>query len=108
MNCFSIKINIIIGGYSSLFDGDGWWIEGYNMNKKAGWAFGNEAFSEGEDQDAHDSKALLVQLEDLIDCYYNRTDEWAERMKNAISLVGHFNTHRLVNEYQEKIWTPKN
>ncbi|MBT3355882.1 alpha-glucan family phosphorylase [bacterium] len=87
---------------------DGWWIEGYNMNKKAGWAFGNEAFSEGEDQDAHDSKALLVQLEDLIDCYYNRTDEWAERMKNAISLVGHFNTHRLVNEYQEKIWTPKN
>ncbi len=86
---------------------DGWWIEGFNMNKKAGWAFGDEAFSEGEDQDTHDSKFLLEQLKDLIDCYYNRKEEWSERMKSAISLVGHFNTHRLVNEYQEKIWTPR-
>lgn len=86
---------------------DGWWIEGFNMNNKAGWAFGNEAFSEGEDQDSHDSRVLLGQLSDLLDCYYNREEEWTERMKAAISLVGHFNTHRLVNEYQEEIWTPK-
>jgi glycogen phosphorylase len=86
---------------------DGWWIEGFNVNKKAGWAFGNETFSEGEDQDTHDSRFLLEQLKDLIDCYYNRREEWSERMKSAISLVGHFNTHRLVEEYQEKIWTPK-
>lgn len=86
---------------------DGWWIEGYNMSNKAGWAFGNEAFAEGEDQDSHDSRMLLGQLEDLLDCYYNRKDEWSERMKSAISLIGYFNTHRLVNEYQEKIWTPK-
>lgn len=87
---------------------DGWWIEGFDMNNNAGWAFGNEVFAEGEDQDSHDSRMLLGQLEDLLDCYYNRKDEWAGKMKSAISLVGHFNTHRLVNEYQEKIWTPKN
>ncbi len=86
---------------------DGWWIEGFNMNNNAGWAFGNEAFEEGENQDTHDSKVLLEQLTNLVDCYYNRKDEWSERMKSAISLVGYFNTHRLVNEYQEKIWTPK-
>ncbi len=85
---------------------DGWWIEGFNMNNKAGWAFGNEPFAQGEDQDTHDSKALLNQLENLIDCYYNKEEEWQERMKSAVSLVSYFNTHRLVNEYQEKIWTP--
>lgn len=86
---------------------DGWWIEGFEMNKKAGWGFGNEEFKEGEDQDSHDSRVLLDQLEDLIDCYYNRQPEWQERMRSAISLVSYFNTHRLANEYQDKIWTPK-
>ncbi len=89
---------------------DGWWIEGYKMDPKSGWAFGKKYL--GRDmqtqpiaRDNEDSEALLRLLEDAIDCYYNRREEWTERMKHAISLISYFNTHRLVKEYSKKMWS---
>ena len=43
-------------------------------------------------------------LADVVACYYERQDEWMERMKHAIALLGYFNTSRLVEEYTKEIW----
>ena len=84
---------------------DGWWIEGMEQAPMSGWGFGGDSHEENfADRDIHDADELLSNLKDVIDCYYERKDEWNERMKHAISLLSYFNTHRLVNEYNEKIW----
>lgn len=88
---------------------DGWWIEGYKMRPKSGWAFGkkylgSDKVTEIAPRDKQDNESLLKILEDTMDCYYNRKDEWTTRMKHAISLVSFFNTHRLAEEYFKKMW----
>jgi len=84
---------------------DGWWIEGYKLDPKSGWAFGQEPSTITQpSQDRMDAGALYHTLKDVIDCYYNRKDEWVERMKHAIALGSVFNTHRCVKEYKEKMW----
>lgn len=84
---------------------DGWWIEGYEQNPKSGWAFGKKPEDacrpNQDDMDAHD---LYETLKDVVDCYYNKKEEWTDRMKNAITLASYFNTHRCVKEYMEKMW----
>ena len=78
------------------------------MAPKAGWGFGLEQEDlEGEEQDDADALAMYDQLTDAVDCYYNRQDEWRQRMLAAISLVGHFNTNRAVGEYLQKMWKGK-
>ncbi|MBN2096505.1 alpha-glucan family phosphorylase [Candidatus Peregrinibacteria bacterium] len=85
---------------------DGWWIEGYEQDPKSGWAFGQEPSAIIQPrEDRVDADALYNALEDVIDCYYNRKDEWMERMKHAIALGAYFNTHRCVEEYMEKMWS---
>ncbi|MBU1017469.1 alpha-glucan family phosphorylase [Patescibacteria group bacterium] len=85
---------------------DGWWIEGFEQDPKSGWAFGQEPSGIIQPQeDKVDADALYNTLEDVIDCYYKRKDEWVERMKHAVSLGAYFNTHRCVKEYMEKMWT---
>lgn len=89
---------------------DGWWIEGYKMQPKSGWAFGKRyteksMHSQSLAPDTSDNEALLKTLENAIDCYYNCHEKWAERMKHAIALVSFFNTHRLVKEYKKKMWS---
>ena len=84
---------------------DGWWIEGIERAPMSGWGFGGDSHEENfADRDMHDADELLNNLKDVINCYYERKDEWNERMKHAISLLSYFNTHRLVGEYNEKIW----
>jgi len=84
---------------------DGWWIEGYRMDPESGWAFGHDPGQSCEPtHDDIDADALYNTLKDVIDCYTNRKDEWAERMKHAIALGAHFNTHRCVKEYLNKMW----
>lgn len=89
---------------------DGWWIEGYKKYPKSGWAFGkkyleSDMVSQIASREKKDNEALLNRLEDALDCYYNRPQEWTERMKHAISLVSYFNTHRLAKEYFKKMWS---
>lgn len=82
---------------------DGWWIEGFEQRPLAGWGvFGSGA--EGDDADAQDSAMLLNALENAISCYHDHPEEWNTRIKHAIALAGTFNTHRMVREYQERMW----
>lgn len=83
---------------------DGWWVEGFEMRPKAGWGVAGSAHGEGEEGDAHDNAELLKALEDAIHCYHDRPAEWHDRTKNAVALAGYFNTHRMLREYQERMW----
>jgi len=88
---------------------DGWWTEGMEQAPMAGWGFGGSSHEENfADRDTQDAEELLINLKDVINCYYERKDEWNERMKHAISLLSFFNTHRLVKEYDERIWNTEN
>lgn len=92
-----------LNGVLNLSMRDGWWIEGLEKEPMAGWGFGGERYPDNE-QDSNDANALLDALEDVVGCYYERPDEWTERMKAAITLTDHFNTTRVVEEYMEQIW----
>lgn len=93
-----------LNGSLNLSLRDGWWIEGLAREPESGWGFGGERLPDSSAQDAHDNAALLDALAEAVSCYYDRGDEWLSRMKHAIALVGHFNTHRLVAEYRDRIW----
>jgi len=85
---------------------DGWWIEGYKICPKAGFAIGplTDEVSPQNDDDL-DSDDLYNTLEkDIIPLYYENKKEWIQRMKHAITLGAHFSTHRTIREYLEKAW----
>lgn len=85
---------------------DGWWIEAYANKPKAGWGFGEKSDELDEAiRDDVDAGELCTILEDVIDCYYEKPEEWAERMKTAISLISFFNTYRCVDEYDKIMWS---
>jgi starch phosphorylase len=87
---------------------DGWWIEGFERNPMAGWGFGGSTHeSDFGDRDNQDATELMNHLQDVINCYYDKKEDWVERMKAAISLIAYFNTDRMVQEYNEKIWLNK-
>ncbi len=95
-----------LNGALNLSVADGWWIEGLAREPGSGWHFGDEgAFATPESQDSADAAALLQALGQAMRCYYERPDEWAERSKRAISLLSFFNTSRVINEYNQKIWS---
>lgn len=93
-----------LNGGLNLSMRDGWWIEGLARAPMSGWGVGGEIYESQERQDAEDARALMDALEDTSACYYSRKDEWTERMKHAISLIGHFNTSRVLEEYSKNIW----
>jgi starch phosphorylase len=94
-----------LNGGLNLSAMDGWWIEGIERAPLSGWMFAKRLSEEDwSNRDEQDSCELLDNLRDVIDCYYNRPDEWLLRMKHAISLLAFFNTHRLVREYNERMW----
>lgn len=82
---------------------DGWWVEGLEQQPHAGWGIAG-AGGEGELHDAQDNAKLLDALEDALRCYRDRPDEWLAKIKSSITLVGYFNTHRMIREYQERMW----
>ena len=84
---------------------DGWWIEGFEQNSESGWAFGSTGVNQDARSDQEDANDLMLKLEDVIDCYENRKSEWVRRMKASICLAGYFNTHRMVKEYRDKMWS---
>ena len=83
---------------------DGWWIEALEQDPLSGWGFGGMEFPEEANRDDYDAGEIISTLKDIIDCYYNRQEEWQLRMKRSIALVHFFNTHRMTKEYKEKIW----
>jgi starch phosphorylase len=90
---------------------DGWWLEGYRMNPMAGWAIGPDDSNPNDPGVSNDimldSNAFYDILEKEIVPTYMNHDEWLFRSKNAISLAGFFNTHRMVEEYADKAYKLK-
>ena len=91
---------------------DGWWCESYNG--KNGWAIGPE-IDDGavEQQSEVDANSLYQLLENqIIPLYYAKPDgklplAWLQLMRESIrSVTPVFNTHRMVQEYTERLYRP--
>lgn len=91
---------------------DGWWIEGYNG--KNGWPIGAE-IDEGNEaiQNEVDISSLYHTLENqIVPLYYAKPDgklplAWIQLMRESIrTIVPQFNTHRMVSEYNERLYEP--
>ena len=91
---------------------DGWWCESYNG--KNGWAIGAEIEAGSvEFQSEVDAGSLYQLLENqVIPLYYAKPDgklplAWLQLMRESIrSVTPVFNTHRMVKEYAERLYTP--
>ncbi|MBA3962147.1 MAG: alpha-glucan family phosphorylase [Chthoniobacterales bacterium] len=91
---------------------DGWWCESYNG--KNGWAIGSEITEGGvEFQNEVDAASLYQILENqIIPLYYAKPDgklplAWLQLMRESIrSVTPTFNTHRMVQEYAERLYLP--
>ncbi|MGZ5004596.1 MAG: alpha-glucan family phosphorylase [Chthoniobacterales bacterium] len=91
---------------------DGWWCEGYNG--KNGWAIGAEIETgTAEFQNSVDITSLYQLLENqIVPLYYAKPDgklpiAWLQLMRESIrSVTPVFNTHRMVQEYTERLYIP--
>lgn len=84
---------------------DGWWDEACQHGVN-GWQFG-DAY-EGEDQDAHDLRALQVCLsEQVVPTWYGDRTRWIAMMRAAIETAAHtFSAGRMVRDYYEQLYRP--
>ena len=91
---------------------DGWWCEGYQANN--GWSIGTgEEYSDVEYMDEMEGTILYELLEkEIIPLFYKRGPEglpreWIRFVKESIrSISPVFNTHRMVEEYTERVYIP--
>ena len=95
---------------------DGWWCEGYSG--KNGWAIGAEIPEsvdqpEADFEDEVDVASLFHILEtQVVPLYYAKPDgrlplAWINLMRESIrTIVPVFNTHRMVGEYTDRLYTP--
>ncbi|MYF41572.1 MAG: glycosyltransferase family 1 protein [Rhodothermaceae bacterium] len=89
---------------------DGWWDEGFDPS--IGWAIGSgEVMENHAYQDEREAAQLYDQLEyEIVPLFYDRSPEglpreWIARMKRSIAAYNNsFNTHRMVQEYTERIY----
>ena len=86
-----------LNGVLNLSSPDGWWPEGQGREPLSGWTF--------DSSNEEDAGGLYATIINAVDCYYKRRGEWVKRMKAAIRLASYFNTHRVVREYLEKMWS---
>jgi starch phosphorylase len=91
---------------------DGWWAEAYEP--EVGWAIGQgEIYDDAERQDKVEAQALYELLErEVVPSFYDRGGDglphrWLDRMKaSQRDLCSFFNTHRMVQEYTERLYLP--
>lgn len=91
---------------------DGWWCESYNG--KNGWAIGAEIDDGSVDYQSEVDAGSLYQLleNQIIPLYYAKPDgklplAWLQLMRESIrSVTPVFNTHRMVQEYTERLYRP--
>jgi starch phosphorylase len=92
---------------------DGWWREAYDGTN--GFAIGtDECPASVEEQDRIDSENLYRALEEeVIPCFYDRDESgipraWIGRIRRAMAtLVPAFNTWRMVREYTQRYYLPR-
>ena len=91
---------------------DGWWLESWNG--KNGWAIGPEITKGTEAQQDHvDIHSIYQVLENqIIPLYYAKPDgllplAWIQLMRESMrTILPVFNTHRMVSEYNERLYEP--
>ncbi len=102
-----------INGVPSLSTLDGWWVEG-QVEGVTGWeiddpadGFGGVGKTETPETRKAAADSLYAKLETkILPMYYDRPDEFAAVMRNAIFLNGpYFNTHRMVLQYFIQAYT---
>jgi len=105
----------ILNGVVQMSTVDGWVCEA--KDNPMGWMFGyehqgNEIGDESQLRLKEDSIELYKSLEEVASLYnetfkhekVNVASSWIDKMIECIVVSSHFNTHRMVKEYQEKIW----
>jgi starch phosphorylase len=93
---------------------DGWWCEGYQADRDAGFTIGDEKeLDDQAAQDKRDAESLYDVLEkEVVPIYYERDGrglprKWIARMKHALKSLGPlYNTHRMVSEYARRFYVP--
>lgn len=91
-----------LNGIPNLSVLDGWWVEGYNGAN--GWAVGKD-YDGMTDEDEYDAASIAQLLsEQILDEYYGNPAAWLNRMKASVATAAFFNTHRMVEQYLEKIY----
>lgn len=103
---------VCINGVLNFSVLDGWWCEGYDSSN--GWAIGDDTPYDSEySQDSADSESLYETLEkQIVPIFYDRNDrdvpvKWVGAMKASIkSLTWKFSTHRMLQEYAQKMYVP--
>ncbi|MBN2542836.1 alpha-glucan family phosphorylase [bacterium] len=101
-----------INGVINFSIADGWWNEGYN--EENGWIIGSgKEYDNPEHQEIADSISLYEVLEnDIVPLFYSLNnhgipEKWVKIMKNSVvSVLGEFNTHRMIREYLDKMYEP--
>jgi starch phosphorylase len=107
----------ILNGVVQLTTLDGWVVE--IKDKNIGEFFGyrhNEGDPIGDEHDLklrEDSNSLYDSLERLASLYYqthnngstNLHSKWIDLMINCIAESHYFNTHRMLKEYKDKMWS---
>lgn len=91
---------------------DGWWDEGYAIDR--GWAIGSgEEYEDENYQDNVEAQALYSLLEkDVTPLFYDRgldnvPRKWVAKIKTALkTLCAEFNTHRMLEDYFNKAYYP--
>ena len=95
---------------------DGWWDEGYSIDR--GWAIGNgeevgKEYTDDQYQDEVEAQALYSLLEkDIIPLFYERgldnvPRKWVAKIKTALkTLCAEFNSHRMLEDYFNKAYYP--
>ncbi|MHB8995625.1 MAG: alpha-glucan family phosphorylase [Armatimonadota bacterium] len=92
-----------LNGVPSFSVLDGWWLEGH-IEGVTGWAIGTE---HPGDEDV-EREALYEKLERVIvPMFYQRPRDWANLMRDCISLNGSFfNAQRMVAQYEISAYAP--
>lgn len=105
----------ILNGVVQCSTLDGWVVEAEHDD--IGWIFGyrhegSEIGSENDLRLDEDSAALYQTIEDMAKMYYqtnqkgkiNLTSPWITKMVNCVRRAAFFNTQRMVEEYNAKMW----
>ena len=98
--CGTSGMKAAMNGCLNFSSPDGWWLEAMEMDEMSGWSFGCDISG----HDVFDCEAIYNGLREVLKAYYKKPEEWVSHMKHSIALGSHFNTHRNILEYQEKMW----
>jgi starch phosphorylase len=106
--CGTSGMKAALNGCINLSVYDGWVVEGYEMNPGGIFLVGPKADQTSVNPDFYkddetDANGLYESLEQIADIHYNHKNELPKMMKESISLISYFNTHRMAKEYADKI-----